>query len=359
MADDPKTTTDRPKAAPPGSRVMTAGARADASATTDGAGIDGAQTAAELEARLAELGRQTEAASPRERAKLAAERGRIEALLKGRMDAIDRVRVARNPARPQTLDYVEALVGEFMEIHGDRRFADDGAIVAGLGYFRGVPVAIAGHQRGRSTAERIRRNFGKPHPEGYRKAARVFELASRFGLPVITFIDTQGAEPGVGAEERGQSEAIAANLELMATIAAPVIACVIGEGGSGGALALGVGNVVLMQEYACYSVITPEGCAAILWREGGPEKVADAARALKLTAEDLLRLGVIDEIVREPAGGAHREPAEAIAALGAAIERHLKRLGRMTPEALVEDRARKFAAMGTAYIEGKKGGEIG
>lgn len=317
----------------------------------------------ELEARLAELARlHDEAHSPRARRKLMAERELIEAQMKSRLDAIDRVRVARNPARPQTLDYVDALIGEFMEIHGDRRFADDGAIVAGIGYFGRVPVAIAGHQRGRSTAERIRRNFGKPHPEGYRKAARVFDLASRFHLPVITFIDTQGAEPGVGAEERGQSEAIAANLELMAKIEAPVIACVIGEGGSGGALALGVGNVVLMQEYACYSVITPEGCAAILWREGGPEKVAEAARALRLTAEDLLRLGVIDEIVPEPPGGAHREPADAIAALGKAIERQLKRLARMAPEALRDDRARKFAAMGTAFIMHQRvenGGGIG
>jgi acetyl-CoA carboxylase carboxyl transferase subunit alpha len=306
--------------------------------------------AATPEARMAELARLYDAASPSERERLAAARAGLEVELKARLDAIDRVRVARNPARPQTLDYVEALIDEFLEIHGDRRFADDGAIVAGIGYFGRVPVAITGHQRGRSTAERIRRNFGKPHPEGYRKAARVFELARRFALPVITFIDTQGAEPGVGAEERGQSEAIAANLELMAKIESPVIACVIGEGGSGGALALGVGNVVLMQEYACYSVITPEGCAAILWREGGPEKVAEAARALKLTAEDLLRLGVIDEIVPEPPGGAHKEPADAIAALGAAIERHLKRLTDMSPAAVIEHRARKFAAMGNAYI---------
>ena len=306
---------------------------------------------AEIEARLAEIVRLYDAAGGRERSKLAAERTRLESQLKARLGAIDRVRLARNPARPQTLDYVEALIGQFLEIHGDRRFADDGAIVAGIGYLGRMPVAIAGHQRGRSTAERLRRNFGKPHPEGYRKAARVFDLAHRFGLPVITFIDTQGAEPGVGAEERGQSEAIAANLELMAKLEVPVIACVIGEGGSGGALALGVGNVVLMQEYACYSVITPEGCAAILWREGGPAKVADAARALKLTAEDLLRLGVIEEVVPEPAGGAHREPADAIAALGEAIERHLRRLSRMTPAALREDRARKFAAIGTAFIE--------
>jgi acetyl-CoA carboxylase carboxyl transferase subunit alpha len=306
--------------------------------------------APEVEARLAEIARLLDGAGARARVKLEAERVRLEGALKGRLDAIERVRVARNPSRPQTLDYIEALIGEFLEIHGDRRFADDGAIVAGIGYLGRVPVALAGHQRGRSTAERIRRNFGKPHPEGYRKAARVFELASRFGLPVITFIDTQGAEPGVGAEERGQSEAIAANLELMAKIEAPVIACVIGEGGSGGALALGVGNVVLMQEYACYSVITPEGCAAILWREGGPEKVAEAARALKLTAEDLLRLGVIDEIVPEPPGGAHREPADAVAALGAAIERHLKRLTRLSGAELRADRARKFAAMGSAFI---------
>jgi acetyl-CoA carboxylase carboxyl transferase subunit alpha len=313
------------------------------------AALDG-RPAAALEARLTELARLIDAADPRARRKLAAEKGAIETQLKARLEPIDRVRLARNPARPQTLDYVEALIGEFMELHGDRRFADDGAIVAGLGYFGRVPVAIAGHQRGRSTAERIRRNFGKPYPEGYRKAARVFDLARRFALPVITFIDTQGAEPGVGAEERGQSEAIAANLELMAKIEAPVIACVIGEGGSGGALALGVGNAVLMQEYACYSVITPEGCAAILWREGGPQKVAEAARALRLSAADLLHFGVIDEIVPEPPGGAHREPAEAIAALGRALERQLKRLTRMTPAALREDRARKFAAMGTAYI---------
>src|SRR6202521_210654 len=264
--------------------------------------------------------------------------------------AIERVRLARNPSRPQTLDYVEHLVRDFFEIHGDRRFADDGAIVAGLGYFGRRAVAIVGHQRGRSTQERIRRNLGKPHPEGYRKAARMYDLASRMGLPLITFIDTQGAEPGLGAEERGQAEAIAANLELMMRLEVPVVACVIGEGGSGGALALGVANAILMQENACYSVITPEGCAAILWREGGPERVADAARALKLTAEDLLRLGVIDEIVPEPAGGAHREPADAIAAIGASIASHLGRLAKMMPMELRRRREKKFAAMGSAFL---------
>ncbi|HVA41758.1 MAG TPA: acetyl-CoA carboxylase carboxyltransferase subunit alpha [Candidatus Binataceae bacterium] len=306
---------------------------------------------AELEARLDALALAiaTER-KPAARRLLTARRKRLEDAIKSRLGALERVRIARNPARPQTLDYVEALITDFFELHGDRRYGDDGAIVAGLGYFKRTPVAVVGHQRGRSTNERLRRNFGKPHPEGYRKAARLFDLASRFQLPVITFIDTQGAEPGVGAEERGQSEAIAVNLELMARIAAPVIACVIGEGGSGGALALGVGNVILMQEYACYSVITPEGCAAILWREGGPEKIAEAARALKLTAEDLLRLGVIDEIVPEPPGGAHREPPQAIVALGAAIARHLATLVSLAPAELRRRRERKFAAMGTAFV---------
>jgi acetyl-CoA carboxylase carboxyl transferase subunit alpha len=269
------------------------------------------------------------------------------------LSAIERVRLARNPSRPQTLDYVEHLVRDFFEIHGDRRFADDGAIVAGLGYFGRRAVAIVGHQRGRSTQERIRRNFGKPHPEGYRKAARMYDLASRMGLPLITFIDTQGAEPGLGAEERGQAEAIAANLELMMRLEIPVVACVIGEGGSGGALALGVANVVLMQENACYSVITPEGCAAILWREGGPERVADAAAALKLSAPDLLRLGVADEVVQEPAGGAHQDPPRAARELGRAIERHLARLSRVSPIQLRREREKKFAAMGAAFVSAR------
>jgi acetyl-CoA carboxylase carboxyl transferase subunit alpha len=264
--------------------------------------------------------------------------------------AIERVRLARNPSRPQTLDYVEHLVRDFFQIHGDRRFADDGAIVAGLGYFGRRAVAIVGHQRGRSTQERIRRNFGKPHPEGYRKAARMYDLASRMGLPLITFIDTQGAEPGLGAEERGQAEAIAVNLELMMRLEVPVVACVIGEGGSGGALALGVANAILMQENACYSVITPEGCAAILWREGGPERVADAAAALKLSAPDLLRLGVADEVVPEPPGGAHLDPPRAARELGRAIERHLARLERLSPIRLRREREKKFAAMGAAFV---------
>jgi acetyl-CoA carboxylase carboxyl transferase subunit alpha len=266
------------------------------------------------------------------------------------LTAIERVRLAREAARPQTLDYVERLIDEFFEIHGDRRFADDDAIVAGIGRFDGRPVALVGHQRGHTTAERIKRNFGRPNPEGYRKAARVYELAERFVLPLLTFIDTQGAEPGVGAEERGQAEAIARNLELMARLKTPVVACVIGEGGSGGALALSVGNVILMQENACFSVITPEGCAAILWREASPDKVAAAAQALKLSAPDLLRLGVIEEIVEEPPGGAHRDPNQAARMLGEAIGRHLRRLSRCAPQVLRRQRERKFAKIGDKFV---------
>ncbi len=269
--------------------------------------------------------------------------------------AIERVRLARHPNRPQTLDYIDLLMRDFIEIHGDRRFADDAAIVAGLAYFGRRAVAVVGHQRGRSTNERIKRNFGKPLPEGYRKAARVYELAERFGLPIITLIDTQGGESGVGAEERGQIEAIARNLELMARLTVPIVACVIGEGGSGGALALGVGNAVLMQENACYSVITPEGCAAILWRAGGEENVAAAAAALKLSAPDLLELGLIDEIVPEPAGGAHTAPAEAAHLIGAALARHLERLVKLKPAELRRARERKFAAMGSRYLTRGRG----
>ena len=266
------------------------------------------------------------------------------------LSAIERVRLARNSARPQTLDYIDALISGFFELHGDRRFGDDGAIVAGIGYFGKHEVAIVGQQRGKSTQERIKRNFGSPKPEGYRKAARVFELADKFRLPVITFVDTQGADPGLGAEERGQNEAIARNLELMARMEVPIIACGIGEGGSGGALAIGVGNVMLMQENACYSVITPEGCAAILWREATEENVAIAARAMKLSAPDLLELGIIDEIVPEPVGGAHTAPAEAAHTLGVAIARHLERLKKLSPLELRRARERKFAAMGNAFL---------
>ncbi len=295
-----------------------------------------------------------EHADVRNSKKHGAEASKRNAVAPAALTAIERVRLARNPARPQTLDYIDYIFKDFFEIHGDRRYGDDGAIVAGLAHFGRLPVAIVGQQRGRSTAERIRRNFGKPHPEGYRKAARVYELAGRFGLPLITFIDTQGAEPGVGAEERGQAEAIAYNLELMARLETPSIACVIGEGGSGGALALGVANVVLIQENACYSVITPEGCAAILWREATEENVTRAAEALKLSAPDLLRLGVADEIVPEPEGGAHTAPEQAAHILESAIKRNLGRLTKLAPAGLRRARERKFAAMGSAFLVSRR-----
>jgi acetyl-CoA carboxylase carboxyl transferase subunit alpha len=304
----------------------------------------------DFEQPLRELDQRAAQADLATRAVLVAERERLQAQIFAHLSAIDRVHLARHPGRPQTLDYAGALLHDFVELHGDRRFGDDGAIVAGLGYFKRQRVAIVGHQRGRSTAERIKRNFGRPHPEGYRKAARVYELASRFRIPLLTFIDTQGAEPGIGAEERGQAEAIARNLELMARIESPVVACVIGEGGSGGALALGVADVILMQEYACYSVITPEGCAAILWRTATPENVGAAADALRLAAPDLERLGIADEIVPEPPGGAHRNPPAAAAALGKALGRHLARLVKLGPDQLRIARDRKFAAMGGAFV---------
>jgi acetyl-CoA carboxylase carboxyl transferase subunit alpha len=310
----------------------------------------------DFEQPLRELDQRAADAAPPARGAIAAERERLRVQIFANLSAIDRVRLARHPARPQTPDYIAALFHDFVELHGDRHFGDDSAVIAGLGYFKRQPVALVGHQRGRTTAERIKRNFGRPNPEGYRKAARLYDLAHRFRLPLITFIDTQGAEPGIGAEERGQAEAIARNLELMARIEAPVIACVIGEGGSGGALALGVANVILMQEYACYSVIAPEGCAAILWREATPANVAAAAGALKLSAPDLLRLKVADELIPEPPGGAHRNPAAAAAALGKTLGRHLGRLAKLDGEALRAERDRKFAAIGAGFALDSAGG---
>jgi acetyl-CoA carboxylase carboxyl transferase subunit alpha len=252
--------------------------------------------------------------------------------------------VARHPARPYTTDYVAALLTDFVELHGDRKFADDPSIVAGFGAFRGHPVAVVGHQKGRDTKEKIRRNFGMPRPEGYRKALRVMQLADKFGRPILSFVDTAGAYPGIDAEERGQAEAIAVNLREMASFCVPILVVITGEGGSGGALALGIGDRVLMLEHSIYSVITPEGCAAILWKDAGRKK--DAAEALKLTARDLQELGVTDEIVPEPPGGAHADPAGASAAVGEAIDRHLRELLELTPEERRERRYRKFRALG-------------
>jgi acetyl-CoA carboxylase carboxyl transferase subunit alpha len=254
------------------------------------------------------------------------------------------VQISRHPARPYTLDYVEALMTDFVELHGDRLFRDDPAIVGGPAYFDHRPVMVIGHQKGRNTKENLWRNFGMPHPEGYRKAKRLMELAGRFGLPVITFIDTSGAYPGIGAEERGQAEAIARNLEVMAGLPVPIVCVVIGEGGSGGALAIGVGNRVLMMEYAIYSVISPEGCASILWKDGA--KAPDAADVLKLRANDILALKVADEVIPEPTGGAHRNPREAAERLGEVLRRQLAQLDGMSAQELIHDRYRKFRNAG-------------
>jgi acetyl-CoA carboxylase carboxyl transferase subunit alpha len=252
--------------------------------------------------------------------------------------------VARHPARPYALDYVQALTTDFTEIHGDRRFADDPAVVSGFALFRGRPVAVVGHQKGRDTKEKVRRNFGMPRPEGFRKALRVMELAEKFRRPILSFVDTAGAYPGIDAEERGQAEAIATNLRQMAGFHVPIIVTVTGEGGSGGALALGVGDRLLMLEHSIYSVISPEGCAAILWKDAARKK--EAAEALKLTARDLAELGVIDEIVPEPPGGAHADPQGAAAAVGEAVERHLREVLDLTAEERRERRYRKFRALG-------------
>ena len=257
---------------------------------------------------------------------------------------IQTLQIARHPNRPSTLDYLGYLVPDFLELHGDRAFADDAAIVGGIGRLDGAPVVVIGHQKGRNVKERVKRNFGMPHPEGYRKAQRLMLLAERFGRPVITFIDTPGAYPGLGAEERGQSEAIAASLRLMARLAVPIVAVVIGEGGSGGALALGVADRILMLEHSVYSVISPEGCAAILWKSA--DKADDAADALKMTAKDLLALGVIDEIVPEPLGCAHRNHAAMAAALKKSIGQHLAQLADLPSEDLLAARYEKFRKMG-------------
>jgi len=258
-----------------------------------------------------------------------------------------KVQLSRHPNRPYTLDYVEHLFEDWQELHGDRRFGDDQAIVGGLARYRGRSVVVVGHQKGRSTKEKVARNFGQAHPEGNRKACRLYELASRFGLPILTFIDTQGAYPGIGAEERGQSEAIGACLAAMARARVPIIATIIGEGGSGGALALGVANRVHVLEYGTYSVISPEGCASILWKDGS--KAEEAAARMKMTAPDLLRLKVVDHIVDEPAGGAHQDVEGTARAIDAAIADALTSLLRLTPEELVRDRYARFRQLG-AYI---------
>ena len=259
-----------------------------------------------------------------------------------------KVLLSRHPGRPYTLDYLDRLVTSFIELHGDRSFGDDPAIVGGMGELEGAAVVCLGHQKGRTTKENVNRNFGMPKPEGYRKARRLMELGARFGKPILCFVDTTGAYPGVDAEERGQAEAIAKNLEVMAGLRVPIICAVIGEGGSGGALALGVADRILMLEYATYSVISPEGCASILWRDD--DKKSEAAAAMKMTAPDLQRLGIVDEVVPEAAGGAHRDFDLTARNLGGVLSRHLKELRGIAPDRLLQQRYDKFRQMG-AFVE--------
>ena len=298
-----------------------------------------------LRRRIEELSALPDDASHRrEIEKLREKLARVSREIYANLSPWQKTLVARHPARPYALDYIQSLMGDFTELKGDRKFAEDPAVVAGFASFRGRPVAVVGHQKGRDTKEKVRRNFGMPRPEGFRKALRVMSLADKFRRPILTFVDTAGAYPGVDAEERGQAEAIATNLKAMAGFRVPIIVTVTGGGGSGGALALGIGDRVLMLEHAIYSVISPEGCAAILWKDASRKK--EAAEALKLTASDLVELGVVDEVVPEPPGGAHADTAGASAAVGEAIERHLAAVLDLTPEERRERRYRKFRALG-------------
>ena len=308
--------------------------------------LDFERPLAAIDAEIAALaGRRVTGKTAESLRRLRAARRRLERDLVRGLSPWERVQLARHPDRPSTLDYVRRLCTQFVELHGDRRFADDGAVVGGLARFAGRAILVVGHQRGRAHAERIARNFGMARPEGYHKAVRLFELAGRFGRPVLTFVDTQGAYPGIGAEERGQAEAIAASLTALAGLGVPVVCALIGEGGSGGALA--VADRVLTQEHAWYSVISPEGCASILFRRLTPETVARSAALLRLTAEDLAAAKVVDEVVREPGGGAHRDPARAAARLGRALAQHLEELAPRPVRRLVARRYARYRHFGT------------
>jgi len=309
--------------------------------------LDFERPIAELQGRIDEL-RETASSSDMD---IDAEVGRLQAksdrMLRetyAKLTPWQKTQVARHPERPHLKDYLAALIDDFMPLGGDRAFADDQAIIGGLGTFRGRKVMVIGHEKGDDTASRLRHNFGMGKPEGYRKAIRLMKLADRFGLPVLTLVDTSGAFPGVQAEERGQAEAIARSTEMCLEVGVPLIAAIVGEGGSGGAVALATGNVVLMFEHAVYSVISPEGCASILWRTA--DKAPEAAEAMKVTAQHLKELGVIDGIVAEPLGGAHRDPAAAIASLGDALAEALTRFDGREPSAVRAARRQKFLDIG-------------
>jgi acetyl-CoA carboxylase carboxyl transferase subunit alpha len=299
----------------------------------------------ELENRIAELRASDDTQAARDEIVRLDERlKRLQHKVYGSLTPWQRAQLARHPKRPHTLDLFRLLLEDFVELHGDRVFGDDKAIVGGLARFEGDPVVVIGHQKGRDTRENIARNFGMPHPEGYRKALRLMEMAAKFRKPLITFIDTPGAYPGLGAEERGQAEAIARNLREMAGLATPIVCVVTGEGGSGGALAIGVANRILMLEHAIYSVISPEGCAAILWGEA--TKAPEAAELMRITAPDLMKLGVIDRIIPEPPGGAHRNWEETAENLRGPLRDALWELRSLTTEELVAERYEKFRRIG-------------
>jgi len=309
--------------------------------------LDFEQPIAELEAKIEELGHLTTDQSvnvEEEMGRLRTKSQQLTRSIFANLSPWQITQLARHPQRPYALDYIAAFCTDFQELHGDRMYADDLAIVGGPARLEGRPVMIIGHQKGRDTKERVRRNYGMPKPEGYRKALRLMKMAEKFGLPIITMIDTPGAYPGVGSEERNQSEAIARNLFEMATLRVPIVSAVIGEGGSGGALAIGVCDRLLMLQYATYSVISPEGCASILWKSADKKEVA--ADALNLTAERLSDLGLVDEVLKEPLGGAHRDPAAMALRLREALQRTLLELESLAPEVLVERRDARLAAFG-------------
>ena len=309
--------------------------------------LDFEQPIAELEAKIDELryvGDDSEININEEVARLKAKSQSLTKSIFAKLTPWQIARVARHESRPYTLDYLEMIAPDFQELHGDRMYADDPAVVGGVGRIDGRACMFIGHQKGRDTKERVRRNYGMPKPEGYRKAQRLMRMAEKFGMPVVTFIDTPGAYPGVGAEERGQSEAIAYSLYLMAGLKTPIISVVIGEGGSGGALAIGVADRLLMLQYSVYSVISPEGCASILWKSA--EKAEEAAEAMRITASSLSKFGLVDEVLEEPLGGAHRNPAEAAEVIRNGILKSLDELERLTTEQLLEQRQQRLASFG-------------
>jgi len=309
--------------------------------------LDFEQPIAELEAKIEELryvGDDSEININEEVARLKAKSESLTKNIFAKLSPWQIARVARHESRPYTLDYLEIIAPDFQELHGDRMYADDPAIIGGIGRVNGRAVMFIGHQKGRDTKERVRRNYGMPKPEGYRKAQRLMRMAEKFSMPIVTLIDTPGAYPGVGAEERGQSEAIAYSLYLMAGLKTPIISVVIGEGGSGGALAIGVGDRLLMMQYGIYSVISPEGCASILWKSA--ERAEDAAEAMRITADSLSKFGLVDEVLEEPLGGAHRSPKEAAEVLRNALIKNLDELEALSTEQLLEARQRRLASFG-------------